>query len=143
MAATQNSSDMAPSGSMSSGKSGGMPYPGIMTKYPDQAKGAGPAWVHDCIPGCPGMPRAPTLTTRPGTEISPYVVCQPPPGLQPQFPGAAGASQGLFIPFPLAPAPSNLPPGVRYQGPNLPPIGMDGQPVWLHPHYPNYKVRGF
>ena len=34
----------------------------------------------------------------------------------------------------------SIPPGCRSQGPGLPPIGMDGLPVWTHPHYPYFKA---
>ena len=121
---------------MSTEPTGNIQYPGKMLKYPDQVKGAGPAWVHDCFPGCPGMPtRMPLAVTggQPGGV--------PPAGLQPQFPGASGGpipGQPSFAP-PL-PEPTQLPHGVRSQGPGLPPIGLDGQPVWLHPHYPQFKA---
>ena len=114
---------------------GNVQYPGKMLKYPDQVKGAGPAWVHDCFPGCPGMPKRMPLA------VTSNVGVKPPSGLQPQFPGsvaAANPGQPSFAP-PL-PEPTQLPHGVRSQGPGLPPIGMDGQPVWLHPHYPQFKA---
>ena len=107
---------------------GGTQYPGRMLTYPDQAKNAGPAWVHDCVLGCPGMPKRPSLM--PGSEKEQSAVAmQPPMGLQPQFPGAVAPS-----------GTPQLPPGCRSQGPGLPPIGMDGLPVWVHPHYPYLKA---
>ena len=122
---------------MSTEPTGTKQYPGVMTKYPDQVKGAGPAWVHDCFPGCPQMPkRMPISATG--------MAGGPPSGLKPQFPGAAGGQlnpgQTSFAPPLPEPNPANLPHGVRLQGPGLPPIGMDGQPVWLHPHYPQFKA---
>ena len=63
---------------------GNTPYPGKMLTYPDQTKNAGPAWVHDCVEGCPGMPKRPSLM--PGADGKPKPA-GPPIGLQPQFPG--------------------------------------------------------
>ena len=122
---------------MSTEPTGTKQYPGVMTKYPDQVKGSGPAWVHDCFPGCPQMPkRMPVSATG--------MAGGPPSGLKPQFPGANGGQlnpgQTSFAPPLPEPNPANLPHGVRLQGPGLPPIGMDGQPVWLHPHYPQFKA---
>ena len=34
-------------------------YPGRMNTYPNQVKGQPPAFVHDCVPGCPMMPPRP------------------------------------------------------------------------------------
>ena len=31
-------------------------YPGVMKTYPGMVKGQPPVYVHDCVPGCPGMP---------------------------------------------------------------------------------------
>ena len=65
---------------------GNTPYPGKMLTYPDQPKNAGPAWVHDCVMGCPGMPKRPSMM--PGdNKRSQSSGGMPPIGLQPQFPG--------------------------------------------------------
>ena len=40
----------------------------------------------------------------------------------------------------VPPGMPSIPPGCRSQGPGLPPIGMDGLPVWTHPHYPYFKA---
>ena len=65
---------------MSTEPTGNIQYPGKMLKYPDQVKGAGPAWVHDCFPGCPGMPKRMPLAVTGGQPGG-----IPPAGLQPQL----------------------------------------------------------
>ena len=36
-------------------------YPGVMKTYPGMVKGQPPVYVHDCVPGCPGMPKKPIV----------------------------------------------------------------------------------
>ena len=43
-------------------------YPGRMNTYPNQVKGQPPAFVHDCVPGCPMMPPRPVRTQKSGCD---------------------------------------------------------------------------
>ena len=36
-------------------------YPGLMSTYPGMVRGQPPIYVHDCVPGCPGMPKRPLV----------------------------------------------------------------------------------
>ena len=36
-------------------------YPGVMKTYPGMVRGQPPIYVHDCVPGCPGMPKRPLV----------------------------------------------------------------------------------
>lgn len=100
-------------------------YPGKMSTYPGQVKGQPPVYVHDCVPGCPGMPprpRFPVGNPVGGSKVPPVssTPAQPPgPGFQPQFPGQAQ--------FPGMQPPVGPPGGMQ--------LGPNGEPIFFHPHY--------
>ena len=91
-------------------------YPGRMNTYPNQVKGQPPAFVHDCVDGCPMMPPRPVIPIESAPGFRPSF-----PG-QPQFPGQQA---------PRGPGPA----------PNVPMmIGPNGEQIFFHPHFPQLRA---
>ena len=87
-------------------------YPGRMATYPGMVKGQPPAYVHDCVPGCPGMPKRPLVPiagdSGPKTAKGGgggFQSCNPG---QTQFPGQVGLTRPV----------GSVPPvkGAKFQG---------------------------
>ncbi len=87
-------------------------YPGIMKSYPGWVKGQPALYIHDCVDGCPAMPKRPII----------------PIGNAPM---ASADDEEAKVPMATGPPgtlPVSGPPGGMM-------LGQNGEQIFFHPHF--------